>query len=45
MIHSAEPAVREQGILDYMDKNPKTLGFKFLRVRAQPQAVVDATVR
>jgi hypothetical protein len=45
MVHSAEPAVREQGILDYMEKNPKTLGFKFLRARSEPQAVVDATVK
>ena len=45
MIHSAEPAVREQGILDYMEKNPKTIGFKFLRAKPQPQAVVDATVK
>lgn len=45
MIHSAEPAVREQGILDYMEKNEKTIGFKFLRARAEPQAVVDATVK
>jgi len=45
MIHSAEPAVREQGILDYLEKNPKTLGFKFLRVKAEPQTVVDATVK
>ena len=45
MIHSAEPAVREQGILDYLEKNPKTLGFKFLRAKAEPQAVVDATVK
>jgi hypothetical protein len=45
MIHSAEPAVREQGILDYLEKNPKTLGYKFLRARPEPQAVVDATVK
>jgi hypothetical protein len=45
MIHSAEPAVREQGILDYLEKNPKTIGFKFLRAKPQPQAVVDATVK
>ena len=45
MIHSAEPAVREQGILDYLEKNPKTIGFKFLRARPQPQALVDATVK
>jgi hypothetical protein len=36
MIHSAEPAVREQGLIDYMTRNPKTLGYKFLRARAQP---------
>ena len=45
MIHSAEPAVREQGILDYMEKNPKTIGFKFLRARPEPQTLVDATVK
>jgi hypothetical protein len=45
MIHSAEPAVREQGILDYLEKNPKTIGFKFLRAKPQPQALVDATVK
>ena len=45
MVHSAEPAVREQGILDYMEKSPKTLGFKFLRAKSEPQAVVDATVK
>jgi hypothetical protein len=45
MIHSAEPTVREQGILDYLEKNPKTLGYKFLRIKAEPQALVDATVK
>ena len=45
MVHSAEPAVREQGILDYLQKNPKTLGFKFLRPRSEPQQLVDATVK
>ena len=42
MIHSAEPAVREQGLLDYLEKNPKTLGMKFLRPKADPQKVADA---
>jgi hypothetical protein len=37
--------VREQGILDYLEKNPKTIGFKFLRAKPQPQQVVDATVK
>ena len=45
MIHSAEPAVREQGIMDYLEKNPKTIGYKFLRAKPQPQALVDATVK
>ncbi|MEA2709015.1 MAG: hypothetical protein QOF78_1616 [Phycisphaerales bacterium] len=45
MIHSAEPAVREQGILDYLEKNPKTIGFKFLRAKAEPQTVVDAAMK
>ena len=42
MIHSAEPAVREQGLMDYLEKNPKTLGYKFLRMRDNPQAIVEA---
>lgn len=42
MIHSADPAVREQGLMDYLDKNPKTLGYKFLRMRRDPQVLVDA---
>lgn len=42
MIHSAEPAVREQGILDYIEKNKKeTLGMKFLRPKPQPQELVN----
>lgn len=45
MIHSAEPSVREQGILDYLEKNQNTLGLKFLRVKAGPQAIVDAQVK
>ncbi len=42
MIHSAEPAVREQGLLDYLEKNPKTLGYKFLRPKAEPEKLVAA---
>jgi hypothetical protein len=42
MIHSSEPAVREQGILDYLEKNPKTLGLKFLRPKPEPQKLADA---
>jgi hypothetical protein len=45
MIHSSEPAVREQGILNYIEKNPKTLGMKFLRPRPQPQELADAQVK
>jgi hypothetical protein len=45
MIHSAEPAVREQPILDYLEKNPKTLGFKFLRSKSEPQQLVDAAMK
>ena len=42
MIHSAEPAVREQGILDFIEHNSvKTLGMKFLRPKPQPQELVD----
>ena len=42
MIHSAEPAVREQGILDFIEKNKKeTLGMKFLRPKPQPQELVN----
>ena len=42
MIHSAEPAVREQGVLDYIEKNPKTtLGMKFLRPKGQPQELAN----
>ena len=44
MIHSAEPEVREQGLLDYLDRNPRTLGYKFLRMRKGAQALVDAQV-
>ena len=42
MIHSAEPAVREQGLLDYLEKNPRTLGMKFLRPKSDPQRIADA---
>src|SRR5439155_2601675 len=42
MVHSGEPAVREQGVLDYVEKNRNTLGLKFLRPREQPQWLVDA---
>jgi hypothetical protein len=45
MVHSAEPAVREQGILDYLEKNRNTLGLKFLRAKSEPQALVDAQVK
>jgi hypothetical protein len=45
MVHSAEPAVREQGILNFLEKNPNTLGLKFLRPRPQPQELVDAQVK
>jgi len=42
MIHSSEPAVREQGLLDYLEKNPNTLGMKFLRPKSDPQKIADA---
>ena len=42
MIHSAEPAVREQGLLDYLEKNPRTLGMKFLRAKPDPQNLAAA---
>ncbi|HEX8521927.1 MAG TPA: N-acetylmuramoyl-L-alanine amidase-like domain-containing protein [Tepidisphaeraceae bacterium] len=42
MIHSAEPAVREQGLMDYIEKNPKTLGMKFLRPKSDAQKLADA---
>jgi hypothetical protein len=45
MIHSAEPAVREQGILDFIEKNKNTLGMKFLRPREEPQSLVNAQVK
>jgi hypothetical protein len=45
MIHSADPAVREQGLLDYLEKNPRTLGYKFLRMKEKPEAIVAAEVK
>ena len=45
MVHSAEPMVREQGIMDFVEKNKNTLGLKFLRPRAEPQSLVDAQTR
>lgn len=45
MIHSAEPAVREQGIMNFLEKNTNTLGLKFLRAKAQPQELADAAVK
>jgi hypothetical protein len=42
MVHSAEPAVREQGIQDFVDRNKNTMGLKFLRPKPQPQELVDA---
>jgi hypothetical protein len=43
MIHSAEPAVREQAILNYIEKNrEKTLGMKFLRPKPNPQSLAAA---
>jgi hypothetical protein len=46
MVHSAEPAVREQGILNYFEKNPETaIGLKFLRPRPQMQELVEAQVK
>jgi hypothetical protein len=52
MIHSAEPAVREQGILDYFERNnaskavkQKPIGMKVLRPRPQMQQLVDAKTK
>ena len=46
MIHSAEPAVREQGILNFIEKNKEsTLGMKFLRPREAPESLVQAQVK
>jgi hypothetical protein len=41
----AEPRCANKCILDYLEKNPKTLGFKFLARKSEPQMVVDATVK
>jgi hypothetical protein len=46
MIHSAEPAVREQGILNFIERNKEsTLGMKFLRPRQEPESLVQAQVK
>jgi hypothetical protein len=51
MVHSAEPAVREQGIMNYLELNAKpsqgtpTLGMKFLRPRPQMQQLADAQAK
>src|SRR5439155_774066 len=45
MVHSAEPAVREQGIQDFLARDEKALGLKILRPREQPQSLVDAATR
>jgi hypothetical protein len=42
LIHSTTPAVREERLTEYMARNRSVLGFKFLRLRSDPQVVVDA---
>lgn len=44
-LHSAEPNVREQPIMDYLEKSTKTIGMKFLRPRQQLQQLVDAQMK
>jgi hypothetical protein len=42
MIHSSEPRVREQGILNYVEKNAKkTLGIKVLRAKGEMQKLAE----
>jgi hypothetical protein len=45
MVHSAEPMVREQGIMDFVERNKNTLGLKFLRPRPEPQSLVEAALK
>lgn len=40
-IHSARPAVREQPLMDYVEKNPSVRGMKFLRLKPEPQRLAD----
>jgi hypothetical protein len=37
-IHSTKPNVREEPLQAYLERNPKVLGFKFLRLRADAEA-------
>ncbi|HEY3245518.1 MAG TPA: N-acetylmuramoyl-L-alanine amidase-like domain-containing protein [Phycisphaerae bacterium] len=41
-LHSAEPAVREQPLLDFLEKDKRCVGIKILRPRAEAQTVMDA---
>lgn len=44
-LHSAEPAVREQPLMDYVTKSKTTIGIKILRPKANPQQLADAAIK
>ena len=44
MLHSAEPAVREQGLMDFVEKNPNTIGLRILRPKGEMQGIVDREI-
>jgi hypothetical protein len=44
MLHSAEPAVREQGLMDFVEKNKNTIGLRILRPKTEMQQIVDREV-
>jgi hypothetical protein len=46
MLHSAEPAVREQALMDFVEKNADdTLGIKVLRPKAELQKLMDQAIQ
>lgn len=42
LIHSSAPAVREEPLVDYLARNGSVLGMKFLRLKDNPQQIVDS---
>jgi D-alanyl-D-alanine dipeptidase len=43
-LHSAKPAVREQPLLDYLEKDERCLGIKILRLRPDADALMRQTL-
>ncbi len=44
LLHSAEPAVREQPLLEYLAADPRCVGVKFLRLRPDAEARLAAAL-